>query len=347
MPLDGAIAMTDSQLVIDGTPIEPVVFKPVAGADYWDRIRLRGGGVGITSITHAVLQSGGSDPTSGAATSRAAITVEPNGGNPASPAIASTVIAGSNGYGMTFADTTHCGGACNDNTVIGSRFSAIRMHGNFVGRFGTGNVLAGNNTTGAFGHDGFWVVSDVVNTSATWPPNDVPYMMHGNFELRQSNPFDSLPIWTIEPGSELRFASDRRLRVGEGNDGVLLAQGTVADAITFTSMDIATPSFWRGIDFAQGSDGSLLDHVVVSYGGSSSDTGNVNFRSGSVVTMGEVALTHSEDYAAVIFSGSAPMFTGPSTNRLYIRNGQASVPGAGDPSFDCVREETSGTCTQL
>jgi hypothetical protein len=65
------------------------------------------------------------------------------------------------------------------------------------------------------------------------------------------------------------------------------------------------------------------------------------------VTVGEVALTHSENYAVVIYAGSAPMFTGSSTNRLYIRNGQASVPGAGDPSFDCVRDETSGTCTQL
>ncbi|MGB3051294.1 MAG: putative Ig domain-containing protein [Polyangiales bacterium] len=347
MPFDGEVTMTDSQLVVAGTSTEPVHFEPVAGAGYWNRIRLQGSGAGVTSIANAVLQSAGSSPTTGAATTRAAITVEPNGGAPATPAITNTVIAGSNGYGMTFADTTHCSDACDDNTVIGSRFSAVRMHGNFVGRFGTDNALAGNNTTGTFGHEGFWVVGDVVNTTATWPGNDVPYMMHGDFELRQSNPFDPVPIWTIEPGSELRFASDRRLRVGEGNDGVLDAQGTSTDSITFTSMDSATPAFWRGIDFAQGSDGSILDHVVVSYGGRSTDTGNVNFSSGSVVTMGVVALTHSEDYAAVIYAGSAPMFTGRSTDRLYIRNGQASIPGAGDPSFDCVRDETAGTCTQL
>ncbi|MGB5521151.1 MAG: putative Ig domain-containing protein [Polyangiales bacterium] len=347
MPLDGAIRMTESQLVVDGSPSEPVVLEPVAGADYWNGILLRGSGAGVTRISNAMLLSAGSSPTSGAATSRAAIAVEPNGGNPATPAIANTVIAGSNGYGMTFADTTHCGGACNDNTVIGSRFSAVRMNGNFVGRFGAGNMLAGNNTTGTFGHDGFWVVGDVVNATATWPRNDVPYMMHGDFELRQSNPFDPVPIWTIEPGNELRFASDRRIRVGEGNDGVLEAQGTSTDWITFTSMDIATPTFWRGIDFAQGSDGSILDHVIVSYGGRSANTGNVNFRSGSVATIGVVSLTHSEDYAAVIYAGSAPTFTGPSTDRLYVRNGQASVPGAGDPSFDCVRDATAGTCIQL
>ena len=73
----------------------------------------------------------------------------------------------------------------------------------------------------------------------------------------------------------------------------------------------------------------------------------VNFRIGSVVTVGAVTFTHSEDYAAVIYAGSAPMFMGPSTDRVYMLNGQASIPGAGDPAFDCVRDATAGTCTQM
>lgn len=347
MPLNGAITATNSQLLVDGTATEPVVFEPVAGADYWGRIRLRGTGSGATSISHAVLQSAGGSPVSGASTSRAAITMEAFEAVPATPAISDTMIVDSNGYGLTFADTTHCAGACDDNTIAGSRFSAVRMYGNFVGRFGTGNVLAGNNTTGTFGHEGFWVVGDVVDTTASWPSNDVAYLMQGDFELRQSSPVDPVPVWTIEPGSELRFASDRRLRIGEGNEGVLDAQGTSAAPITFTSMDSVTPVFWRGIDFNQGSDGSILDQVVISYGGRSANTGNVNFRIGSVVTVGAATFTQSEDYAAVIYAGSAPMFMGPSTDRLYMLNGQASIPGAGDPAFDCVRDATAGTCTQM
>ena len=151
---------------------------------------------------------------------------------------------------------------------------------------------------------------------------------------------------TIEPGSELRFASGVRLRVGDGNDGVLDAQGTSTDPITFTSLDTASPVFWRGIDFGQGSGGSVLDWVLVSYGGSGADTGNVNFRSGSEVVIGAVTFTHSADYAAVIYSGSAPMFTGPSADRAYTFNGQRSNPGGGDPTFDCVRDVASSTCTQ-
>jgi hypothetical protein len=67
---------------------------------------------------------------------------------------------------------------------------------------------------------------------------------------------------------------------------------------------------------------------------------------GSVVTIGAATFSYSEDYAAVIYSGSAPMFTGPPTDRIYMLNGQASIPGAGDPLFDCVRDIAAGTCTQ-
>ncbi|MFW2387309.1 MAG: putative Ig domain-containing protein [Polyangiales bacterium] len=348
MPINGTLTMTDSQLVVAGTESEPVVFEPGEGVDYWNRVRLRGtGSTGVSSIAYTVLQSAGSSPGTAAGTTRAAITAETWNGAPATPSISNSLIIDSNGYGIVFNNDTHCGGACDDNTVVGSRFSALRMHGNFVGRFGTGNALAGNNTTGTPGHEGVWVVGDVVDTTATWPANDVPYLMHGDYELRQSSPVDPVPVWTIEPGSELRFANDRRLRVGEGNDGILDAQGTPEAPITFTSMDTATPVFWRGIDFNQGSDGSVLDHVVLSYGGRSSNTGNLNFRIGSVVTIGAASFTHSEDYAAVIYAGSAPMFTGPSTDRVYMLNGQESIPGAGDPTFDCVRDASAGTCTQM
>ena len=348
MPLNGQLAMTSSQLLVDGTASEPVVFEPASGVPYWNRIRLRGPGTtGASRITHAVLTSPGSDPALAASTQRAAVVVEANGGVPATPSVSNSTIVDSNGYGMTFGNETHCAEECDDNTITGSRFSALRMLANFIGRFGMGNSFAGNNTSGTLGHEGIWVAGDVVDTSASWPANDVPYVVHGDVELRQSYPLDPIPVMTIAPGAELRFASDRRLRVGDGNDGVLDARGTVTDPIVFTSIDTGSPVFWRGIDFSQGSDGSTLDHVVVSYGGRADGTGNLNFRSGSVVTLGVATLSLSEEYAAVIYNGSAPMFTGSPTDRVYELNGQASNPGAGDPAFDCVRDISTGTCNPL
>ncbi|MBW2375693.1 MAG: hypothetical protein JRF55_06800, partial [Deltaproteobacteria bacterium] len=329
----GGLTVTSGSLTIHaGNQIE--------SAPFWNRIRLRGSGsAGTSRITHAVLEAAGSDPALGVSSGRAAIVVENNGAGPATPAVSNTMIVNSNGYGMTFANSTHCGAGCNDNTITGSRFAAVRMHANFIGRFGTGNALAGNNTSATPGHEGMWVAGDAVDETAI--------VVQGNIELRRSTPLDPLPVLTVEPGSELRFASGVRLRVGDGNDGALDARGTSSQPITFTSVDTASPVFWRGIDFGQGSDGSMLDWVVVSYGGSGANTGNVNLRSGSSVVIGAVVFAHSADYAAVIYSGSAPMFTGPSADRVYTFNGQRSNPGVGDPAFDCVRDIGAGICTQM
>jgi hypothetical protein len=348
MPLNAQLSVIDGQLVVDGTPDEPVIFEPATGVDYWHRIRIRGmGGTGVSRISSAVLDSAGGNPMLGPWRERAAIVVESNSGVAATPAVSDTAILDSNGYGITFADGTHCGGACTGNTITGSRFSPLRIFANYVGRFGDENVLTGNNTTGTFGHDGVWVVGDVVDNSATWPAYGVPYVIEGNIELRQSYPLDPIPVMTIEAGAELKFFDAGGIRVGDGNEGVLDAQGTAADPIVFTSVNTTTPVFWRGIDFAQGADGSILDNVVVSYGGERAGTGNVNFRMGSVVTLGAGTLSHSEEYAAVIFDGSAPMFRDPPSDRVYERNGQASNPGPGDPAFDCVRDARTGVCSPL
>lgn len=337
MPLNGQIQMTDSQLVVTGSADDPVVFSPAPGVAYWNRIRLRGtGGTGVSRIDHAVLDTAGGDPALAASTSRAALVVETSSGVPATPMVSNTVITSSNGYGMVFFDTTHCGGGCNDNTVSGSRFSALRTHANSIGRFGDGNALTGNNTSGTPGHEGVWVVGDIVDLGATWPANDVPYVVQGNVELRQTDPLEPVPTLVIEPGAELRFAEDRRLRVGQGGDGILDAQGTAGDPITFTTIDSGTPLYWRGIELSQGSDGSILDHVTISFGGRNNNTGNVNFLAGSIVSVGFASLTNANNFAGVIFVGSAPMFMGLPTDRFYSDNGS-----------DCIRDVAAGTCEPL
>ncbi|MEM7437675.1 MAG: hypothetical protein AAF436_21155, partial [Myxococcota bacterium] len=337
MPLNGQLQMTNSRLLINGSTDDPVVFSPAPGVDYWNRIRLRGPGVGgVSRVDHAVLDGGGSNPALGANEARAALVVETFGGSPATPTVSNAVVTSSNGYGMVFYNETHCGGNCNNNAVSGSRFSGLRMHANFIGRFGTGNMLAGNNTSATAGHDGIWVVGDTVDQSASWPANDVPYVVQGNIELRQGTPLDPIPTMTLEPGSELRFASDRRLRVGEGGDAILDAQGTADDPVTFTAIDVTTPLYWRGIEFSQGSDGSILDHVVVSFGGRNNNTGNVNFLAGSLVTIGFATFADANNFAGVISTGSAPMFMGPSTDRVYTGNGS-----------DCIRDVSTGTCDPL
>ena len=66
------------------------------------------------------------------------------------------------------------------------------------------------------------------------------------------------------------------------------------------------------------------------------NTGNLNFLSGSLVTIGAVTFTDANNYAGVINAGSAPVFTGPSTDRVYTGNG-----------FDCILDVAAGTCDPL
>ena len=73
----------------------------------------------------------------------------------------------------------------------------------------------------------------------------------------------------------------------------------------------------------------------------------MNFRIGSVVNVGVATFSNGANYAGVIHAGSAPMFTGPAGDRTYELNGQTSIPGPGDPAFDCIRDIAAGTCNPL
>ena len=104
---------------------------------------------------------------------------------------------------------------------------------------------------------------------------------------------------TIEPGVVVKFGWKwDALYV----DGRLSAQGTAGQPIYFTSLDDDSvsgdtngngnasqplPGDWNGVRFRETSTGSVLDHVVVRYGGADGAT------SGIYATIAPFTLTHS------------------------------------------------------
>ncbi len=100
-------------------------------------------------------------------------------------------------------------------------------------------------------------VSGNITTNTTWTKANSPYIVNGNLAV------DSGVVLTIQPGVEVRVDSTYIFQV----DGKLLAVGTSADTIKFTS-NSANPVLhpWEGIRFTLKSvDTSKLQYCLFTY----------------------------------------------------------------------------------
>jgi large repetitive protein len=112
-----------------------------------------------------------------------------------------------------------------------------------------------------------------VTRNTVWEEQTVPFYFERNIEIRNN------ATLTIEPGVALRFAHDRAIEVGVGNeDAKLIAVGTIEKPITFMSAASSPQAGnWRGIRFMTNTlPGSVMDYCIVKHGaGLSSYNGNI------------------------------------------------------------------------
>lgn len=125
-------------------------------------------------------------------------------------------------------------------------------------------------------------VSDTLKTSETWTVANSPYQVTADVII------DNGVTLTIEPGVEVQFDSGTSLLV----DGALVADGTDADSIRFTSSAASkAPGDWNTIRFNNTSNvGSVIDHVIVEYGGAGSGGALLSYTTGAFA----VNITNSE-----------------------------------------------------
>ncbi len=100
-------------------------------------------------------------------------------------------------------------------------------------------------------------VSGSITANTTWTLANSPYIVNGNLTI------DSGVVLTIQPGVEVRVDSTYIFQV----DGKLLAVGTSADTIKFTS-NSANPALhpWEGIRFTlKSADTSKLQYCLFTY----------------------------------------------------------------------------------
>ncbi|HEU5011269.1 MAG TPA: Ig-like domain-containing protein [Roseiflexaceae bacterium] len=176
-----------------------------------------------------------------------------------------------------------------------------------------------------------------ITTDTTWARANSPYTVNDV----AVQPGVTL---TIEPGVEVRFAANTGLTVR----GTLHAQGTAEEPIRFTGAT-EMPGSWRGIDFAGSAaatlTGSILDHVIVEYGGLPFSTGanlhlqhadiaiahsmiRSGLRAGIYAEAGGVA--HISDTAITANQGDAVTFVDGAVNPRLAR---LSVSGNGSDTI--------------
>lgn len=111
------------------------------------------------------------------------------------------------------------------------------------------------------------VTKDAIWTSA------VALHFVGHLAVQGTDGPDSLTTLTLEPGAKLKFNTGKYMRVGyySGNPGALIAQGTAAEPVIFTSNKPSpAPGDWGSIHFYATADpSSTLEHCRLEYAGAS------------------------------------------------------------------------------
>jgi hypothetical protein len=154
-----------------------------------------------------------------------------------------------------------------------------------------------------------WTTTITANT--TWGPSGSPpdsvYLIQVDVTIQSSARL------TIQPGTTLRFAQNKRLQIASGTPGSLSAIGTAAEPITFTG-DVAAPGYWDGLLFKDFSDGggasSELSHCLIECGGGPDTGALVRCEYTTTPVMADCILRHS------------------SNRGLYLRTSSLTVTGS-------------------
>ncbi len=307
------VKFTGSELAVEdggillaiGTSLQPITFTaldiPVPPAYAWSHIRFSG--TLDRMLTGSIIEY-------------ANIYYANNGiyAEWASPTLRHVTIANCAGAGFY---AWHNSGASlsdchsNNNGSWAYHFRFANGNPTLVGLTASGN--GGSQTD--FDYNAVAFDMGAISTDATWTYSGLPYVLLGDVEIQYG------ATLTIDPGTEIRFGQGCGLQV----HGRLLAAGRPASTgvtalpILFTSAEryTRTRGYWGAINFegfeAEPSLGSVLDNVVVEYGGK----GNEN--AGSITAFwGQANISRS----TIRESGSNGIVTSMGGDMVSVRSSQ-------------------------
>lgn len=257
----------DGKLVAEGTVMAPIRLTgsamPLAPGN-WVGVFLENGTLAGTSLKNLVLEGAGAKMASG----QGCLTISAKTGRVSVESVTFNQC-GQAGVAVDELDFDFTVFATNKFTAIMG--PGIDVRATTLGSIGAGHMfeVAGyNRLRGA-----------TVRKAATWRSMGVPWRVIESVTIGDNT---ASPVVTIEAGAEFAFASDTYFDVGYSGAGGLIATGTADKKIRFvTSSASPSPASWEGI-FLEGPvlAGTVLEHVVVQYGGamSSGSNGCINIR---------------------------------------------------------------------
>lgn len=135
-------------------------------------------------------------------------------------------------------------------------------------------------------------------TTATWINHGVPYLMWSDMDQEDLNTL------TLEPGVELQFNTDVRLRIY----GTLIADGEELNPITFTSFQaVPAPGDWERLYFVDADAGTILDYCQIMYGGATNANLDIT-NSGNNIAVSNTTVSYSGAYGVYSRNNSNPSF---------------------------------------
>jgi len=230
-----------------------------------------------------------------------------------SPAISSCTIQNNASYGI-YCQNSNCKPTITDCTINNNGSYAIRVYADSVEAITGAMSISGNNPNAIQINGGN--VDGFGDDAATWLNHSVPYVFSSAVTVPDTKTL------TLEVGNTLKFGTNQQFYIY----GTLVADGTPADHITFTSAQ-ASPAAgdWRYIYFQTPEPGCILDYCDFSYGGDANQGTVYLYQTGSNVSISNSTVTYSESYGIYCYNGSNPSITNTSilnslNHGLYCSN---------------------------
>lgn len=257
-------------LLANGTATQPVTIKKVDGGANWAQIRFIGG---TGRLTHTVLENGG-NPLNTIIDLQGVLDIRSGQALPTGPDpvvfVDHVTIRGSASNGIRMQSAGAFTADSTALTITGSAGHAASISAPLVSSLPPG-TYTGNTL------DDVLLTDEAVRWDITLHDRGVPYlsgaaMQTGVTSIAAVGAGPAVAVLTVEPGVVWKFKKDTGLlnvdMAGTPSRAVLIAKGTAAKPITFTSA-AANPAAgdWLGIWIGADDPRNSLDHVKILFAG--------------------------------------------------------------------------------